>query len=183
MWDKSGLADNWLVDNQGYLQKDVDATSLDGTMTINIPLGVKIVDASGNPLTQISVAPIASSVAAPDGYQILKSFNFNPDGAKFDSGMKITVSFDPATVPAGKTVALAFYNETEGKWEFISGTNNGDSTATFEITHFSTYSLMSGITEKTTQTNIAMWVGIAAGILLLLLLAILLMRRRKTAKA
>jgi hypothetical protein len=147
MWDKGGLAENWFVDNQGYLQEDVDATSIDGTMTINIPKDTKILDSAGDPLTQISVAPIAPPAAAPEGYKILKSFDFNPDGAEFAPSIEITISFDPATVPEGKTVALAFYNETEGKWEFVSGTNNGNGTATFELTHFSAYSLMSISTQ------------------------------------
>ena len=149
MWDKNGLAENWFIDNQGYLLEDVDATSLDGTMTINIPKDTNVLDSAGNPLTQISVALIAPPATAPEGYKILKSFDFNPDGAQFDPCMKVTISFDPATVPEGQTVALAFYNEAKGKWEFVSGTNNGDGTATFELTHFSAYSLMFRNTQYT----------------------------------
>jgi hypothetical protein len=173
MWDKSGLAENWFVDNQGYLQKVVDVTSLDGTMTINIPLSAKIVDASGNPLAEMSVAPIASPAVAPKGYHILKSFHFLPDGAQFDPGMTITISFNASDVADGKTVVLAFYNETDGKWEFIEGTNNGDVTATFTITHFSVYSLMS----KTSTHSIWFWIAISGSGAIILLLAALLYRR------
>ena len=143
MWGAKGpLSDNWLVDNQGYLQKDVAAASIDGTMTINITQGTKILDSAGNPLANITVSPVAPPAAAPDGYQLLKSFDFNPDGAKFNPGISITISFNESDVPAGKTVALAFYNESEDKWEFVSGTDNGNGTATFELTHFSAYTLL-----------------------------------------
>jgi hypothetical protein len=182
MWDKSGLSDNWLLNDQGYLQKAVDATSLDGTMTIQIPLGAKIVDADGKPLTQISVTPIAPPDDAPEDYQILKSFNFNPDGAEFYPGMTITISVDTAEVADGETLVLAFYNETNSCWEFIFGVDNGDGTATFTLNHFSVYSLMSG-SAGGLPMSIWIWVLIAIGTLMILLVAILLGRRLQTAKA
>jgi hypothetical protein len=188
MWGAKGpLADNWLIDNQGYLQKDVDAASLDGTMTINISQGTKILDSAGNPLANITAALIDPPATAPDGYKILKSLDFTPNGAKFDPGITITISFNQSDVPAGKTVALACYNETSSGWEFVSGHDNGDGTATFVLSHFSTYSLMSGTAEKTstTTTTISPWIWILIGVgaLLVLLLAILLARRFQTAKA
>ena len=176
---KGPLSDNWLVDSQGYLQKAVDAISLDGTMTINISGDTKILDSAGNPLTNITVTPIEPPAAAPEGYQILKSFDFTPNGAQFDPGITITISFNPSDVPSGKTVALAFYNETEGKWEFVPGINNGDGTATFAVLHFSAYSLM--YQGEDTSLGIWPWIGITAALVAIAmaaLLTVLLQRRR-----
>jgi hypothetical protein len=111
-------------------------------MTINIAKGTKVLDSTLNSLTQISVAPIASPAEAREGYHIIKSFNFDPDGAQFAPGITVTVSFDASIVEDSETLVLAFYNETDDEWEFVEGTNNGDGTATFNITHFSVYALM-----------------------------------------
>jgi hypothetical protein len=155
------------------------AASLDGVVTIDMPQDTTLLDSAGNPLTNISVTPIAPPADPPADYQILKTFEFTPSGAQFNPGITITISFDPATVPAGKTVVIAFYNEATG-WEFIPGTINTDNTAVFTVTHFSAYSLMYNSAEK---TNIAMWIGIAIGVLLVLLVVILLMKRRQTTRA
>ena len=176
------MAGNWLVDKQGYLQKDVSATSLDETMTINIPKDTKILDSADNPLANISVTPIAPPAAAPDGYQILKTFDFTPNGATFDSGITIAIAFNPSEVPVAKTVVIAFYNVATGKWEFIPSTINADNAATFTVTHFSAYSLMYNSTEKSSATSIWIWVGLAAmslvALAMLTWLAVLLRRRR-----
>ena len=172
----------WVVNNQGVLQQSASAASLDGVVNIYIPADATLVDSAGNPLTNISVTPIAPPADPPADYQILKTFEFTPNGATFDPGITITISFDPATVPAGKTVVIAFYNAATANWEFIPGTINSDNTATFTVTHFSAYSLM--YHEKTSTTIAAwIWVLIGIGVLLVLLVAILLMRRRKTATA
>ena len=182
MWDQGNISGG-TVNNQGVLQQSASAASLDGVVNIYIPADATLVDSAGNPLTNISITPIAPPADPPADYQILKTFEFTPSGAQFNPGITITISFDPATVPAGKTVVIAFYNAATAKWEFIPGTINSDNTATFTVTHFSEYSLMYNGAAKS-STNVAMWVGIAVvGILLALLIAILLMRRRKTAKA
>jgi hypothetical protein len=182
MWDQGNLSGNWMVNNQGVLQQNASVSSLDSVVTVNIPKDATLLDSANNSLTQISITPIAPPADPPTDYQILKTFDFKPNGAQFDPGITITISFNPADVPPGKTVVIAFYNEATAKWEFTSGTINADNTATFTVTHFSAYSLMYNSAGKS-STNIAMWVGIAVGILLVLLLAILLMRRRHAAKA
>ena len=181
MWDQGNISGG-TVNNQGVLQQSASVSSLDGVVTIDIPLDATLLDSAGNPLTNISVAPIAPPADPPADYQILKTFAFTPNGATFDPGITITISFDPATVPAGKTVVIAFYNAATAKWEFITGTINADNTATFTVTHFSVYSLMYNNAAKS-STSVWIWVLIGIGALLVLLLAIWLLRRRQTAKA
>ena len=174
MGGKSDLFGDWNVNSLGILQNNVSASSSDSTITINIAKGTKVLDSTLYPLTQISIALVAPPVAVPEGYRILKSFNFTPDGAQFAPDIAVTVSTE------GKTVVLAFYNKTTGEWEFIEGTNNGDGTATFNITHFSTYSLAYK-TEKT-STGMWTWIGISAvalaALAMLTWLTVLLRRRR-----
>ena len=149
-------------------------------MTINIAKGTKVLDATLYALTQISVNSTVPPAETPDGYHIIKSFDFAPDGAQFAPGIAVTVSLDASEVAHGNTLVLAFYNKADGEWEFIEGTNNGDGTASFNITHFSTYSLA----YKTEKTSIGTWtwIGITAmalaALAMLTWLTVLLRRRR-----
>ena len=142
MWDNGELYGDWIVNSLGILQNDVIGSSFDGTMTISIANGTKVLDSTLFPLTQISVEPVEPPSDIPTGYHVIRSFNFAPDGAQFAPGITVTISFDTSGVTGDATLVLAFYNETDGEWEFVEGTNNGDGTATFAITHFSVYNLM-----------------------------------------
>lgn len=175
-----GPAENWPVDSQGYLQRNVDSTSLDGTMSIHIPSSTKMLDSSDNPLSEIHVETADPPADPPAGYHVLQAFNFNPDGATFNPGMNITISFNPSQVPTNKTVVLAFYNTSTGEWELIRGIINGNDTATFNITHFSVYTLMFR-TEKNSPVS-GMIVSIVAGIAVVLALVMLVIKRRRPHK-
>jgi hypothetical protein len=177
MWDKSGLSGNWIVNSLGILQNDVNGSSLDTTLTIKISKGTELLNDVGKPLSELSVAPIDPPDDPPDGYHLLSSFNFTPDGAKFDPGITITLSFDASALENGETLVLAFYNETDGTWEFIEGTDNGDGTATFNITHFSVYYLLSRSAENTSTPPIWIWIVIGGAVAAILLLAVLIYRR------
>jgi hypothetical protein len=142
MWDNGEMSGDWTVNSLGVLQNDVSGSSLDGAMTISIANGTKVLDSTLFPLTQISVEPVEPPSDIPTGYHIIRSFNFAPDGAQFAPGITVIISFDTSGVTNGTVLVLAFYNETDGEWAFIEGTNNGDGTATFTVTHFSVYSLM-----------------------------------------
>ena len=164
------------------MQQNVNLSSLDGSVNIYIPADATLRDSvGGNPLTNISVTPIAPPADPPADYYILKTFEFTPSGAQFDPGITITISFDPATVPDGKTVVIYCYSATTG-WQAIPGTVHADGTATFTVTHFSAYSLM--YNEKTSKPiSPWIWVLIGVGVLLVLLIVILLIMRFKTKPA
>jgi len=191
MWGHIGPADNWPLDSQGYLQRNVDTTSLDGTVSIHIPSGTEMLDSSDNPLNEIRVETADPPANPPAGYHVLQAFAFNPDGATFNPGMKITISFDPSEITLDKILVLAFYNETAGEWELIRGTINENDTATFNISHFSVYALMyqddsspatvSGHKDKGLSTNqlIALVVVAALAAASIATLIILQIKRRR----
>jgi len=165
------------------LLEGVNATSSDGSVRLDIASGTTLLDANSSAVSEITVEPVTAPATAPEGYTILKSFAFTPEGATFNPGITITISFDASSVPAGGTVALAYYRASTGTWEFVTGMNNGDGTATFTLTHFSDYTLMyRGATKAASSSNVALWIGIAVAVILVLLVIVLLMRR-KPAKA
>ena len=152
------------------MQRNVDTTSLDGTMSIHIPSGTEMLDSSDNPLNEIHVESADPPADPPTGYHVLQALDFNPDGATFNPCMEITISFDPSETPSDKILVLAFYNETTGEWELIRGIINENDTATFNITHFSVYTLMFRTEKNSLGTGII--VSIAAGIAIALALVI-----------
>jgi hypothetical protein len=57
----------------------------------------------------------------------------------FNKPMTITIKYDASLVSDGDKVGVYYYNEQDGKWEYVGGIANGDGTITFTIDHFSIY--------------------------------------------
>jgi uncharacterized delta-60 repeat protein len=63
-------------------------------------------------------------------------FAFTPHGTTFAVPVTVTMPFDPALVPAGRTPAL-FKTNAQNQWVQVAGANFGASTVTGQITSFS----------------------------------------------
>ena len=131
-----------MIDSHGLLQREITIASPDDEVTVHIPSGTAVLDEYGDPLNEISVVSTEPPSAVPEDYHLLKAFNFSPDGAIFDPGMEIVISFDPAEVPKDGIVVLAFFNVNKGEWQLIEGEVNPSGIAAFTIAHFSTYALV-----------------------------------------
>ena len=153
-WDipKSPLM-QWGQGSNGQLLEDVEATSLDGMVTVHMSAGTKIVDYDGNPISQILVTllyPLSEESLSgplpdpPDGYSLISAFDFEPDGTQFiGSGIQITLTYDPESISEGDNPVIAFFNEGTGLWEFISGVPGpGDNEITFTTDHFTIYAIL-----------------------------------------
>jgi len=153
-WDtaKSPLM-QWSQGSDGALLQNVEATSLDGVVTVHISAGTKVLDSDGNPISQILVSllyPLSEGSssgpppAPPDGYSLISAFDFTPEGTQFiGSGIQITLNYDPASIAEGSTPVIAFFNEGTGSWEFISGVPGpGDNQVTFTTNHFTIYAIL-----------------------------------------
>jgi len=169
------------------VQGDIELSSPDQSLTLSIADGTKITGADGGLVQSISASPIAPPAGYP-GYHILKAFDFEPAGASFDPGITITISFNEADVPTGATLLLALYNETAGEWMLVAGCNNDNGTATFEISHFSIYSLIydddspspasAGPGDKGLSSNELIATGIAAALIAALIVALVIHQMR-----
>ncbi|MFA5374652.1 MAG: hypothetical protein WC455_02695 [Dehalococcoidia bacterium] len=142
--------DNWTVCADGSCDRgDVNfwGTTLDtfwavsDDITIHIPKFTKMKGPEGSRLLSLGADKI-DPPPAPDGYQVLAAFEFDPSGATFDPGITINIKFDPEDVPAGKTPVIAYFNEATGEWEFIEGTITEDGQAVFTLTHCSIYGVL-----------------------------------------
>ena len=190
----------WEVTREGIFLRDAVITSEDGSVTIFIPSQTKGLGPDGKSIFKITADPI-DPPPAPEGMHILAAFDFEPDGATFSPGIQITIAFDPAEVGEGETVAIAFYNEATGVWDFVEGTVNPDGTASFNVDHFTVFAVLTDTADQSatdvtaTPTaasaassihesggiSTAAWIGIAVGIILAIgILCLLLLRWRRS---
>lgn len=119
-----------------------DIWAVFGDVSVFIPEYTKLEGPDGGRLTGFNAQKISDPPAAPEGYEVLAAFNFDPDGATFDPAISINIKFDAEDVASGETPVIAYYNETTGEWEFIEGTIE-DGQAVFSMTHCSIYGVLS----------------------------------------
>jgi len=119
--------------------------AISDNVQISIDKYTKIEGPDGRRFNRLTANKMADPPEAPDGYEVLAAFKFDPSGATFDPAITINVRFDPAAVDSGKTPVLAYYNEATGKWEFIEGTITGDGQAVFHMEHCSIYGVLSPV--------------------------------------
>jgi hypothetical protein len=192
----------WEVTQEGVFLRDAVITSEDGSVTIFIPSQTKGLGPDGKPIFKITADPI-DPPPAPEGMHILAAFDLEPDGATFSPGIQITIAFDPTEVAAGETVAIAFYNEATGTWDFVEGTVNTDGTASFNVDHFTVFAVLTDMadqsatdaastpaptttsaashTDESEGISTAAWIGIAVGMILAIgILCLLLLRWRRS---
>jgi hypothetical protein len=153
-WDIPKLSlMKWGQSSDGALLQNVEATSLDGLVTIHIAEGTRVIDADNEPLSQILVTllhPLSEENLPeplpdpPDGYSLIAAFDFEPDGTQFiGSGIQITLTYEPESVSEGDAPVIAFFNEQTSQWEFISGIPGpGDNEVTFTTDHFTIYAIL-----------------------------------------
>jgi len=114
-----GTVASLLITTEGKLLEDIVITSPDGVSTLNIPAGTWLMNPDGTPVTDIGdfqILPIGG-VTAPDGYQLIGSaYQLTPPGITFAPDATLTISYDPAEIPEGSTLVIAYFDETTGTW-------------------------------------------------------------------
>lgn len=181
-WDvpKSALM-QWGQGSDGTLLENVEATSIDGLVTILIAAGTQVLDTDGETLSQIFVTllyplfieyPSESLPDVPDGYSLIEAFDFQPTGTQFiNSGIQIVLTYDSSSISEGQTPVIAFFNEGIGSWEFIAGIlGPSENEIIFTTDHFTIYAVFVKLPESlspvlpdmiTSSSNI-WWIALAA---------------------
>ena len=110
-------------------------TATDGTRVV-FPSGALLSDAV------VTIAPLAKAPTLASAVVAGTAFDFGPQGASFAKPVAITLSFDPAKWPAGKTAAqVLIYTAPTGSNEFsvLEGSPVDATHVTATTTHFSTF--------------------------------------------
>jgi hypothetical protein len=129
----------------GATQTNVQLKSDDDRLSIDIASGTYLRDKVGNALGALSVGSLDSPPAPPSGSVLVTAYNFGPDGAVFDPGINLTLSYDPKTLPAGareEELYTAWWNGTN--WQALTGTvNTAARTVSVKVNHFTQFALIS----------------------------------------
>jgi len=144
-FDIGGTKASWNTSSTGVIPQAVNVVSADGEINVHIPAGTTALNGEGEPLDELNMSSTAAYPAAFGDRTVIAAFNFDPDGAAFNPGIEITLTYDPDTIPAGvneSSLIIAVYDESSEGWEYITGVvNTVANTITFTVRHFTTFTL------------------------------------------
>jgi len=115
--------------------------SLGSDASINIPAGAL----KGATSVNVTIQKVSEPQAFPAGFKLMGSvYEFKVGGSAeytFNKPVSLTFSFDPASVPAGETPSVYYYDEASAQWVNLGGTvSNG--TITLTINHFTCFAVL-----------------------------------------
>ena len=142
------------INAQGVFTLDVVAWSDDRAVAFVIGTTTKGVDATGAPLTQISILGTTNAPALPAGARIVGlAYNFEQSGAVFTPTVPVRFSYNPALLPAGlaeSSLQIAYFDTVLNVWVPLPTTidiNNHFIIA--QVAHFTTYAVTYGVPAVT----------------------------------
>lgn len=191
---------SYFLDPAGRATVVITLTSTNGLVTMNIPSGTLVLDAQGNPLTNIQIV-VLSTPPPPPGYVLVgRAYDCLPDGATFQPAMTLTFRYYEPSVPRGaneQDLVLAYWDGEQ--WVNLPTTvDAAANTATVEVTHFTPFALLieappeeappegalpeetppEGTSPEAEPLNIWIVVGIIAAVIVVGLIIFMLVRRR-----
>jgi hypothetical protein len=158
--DTLGSVQAYPVSPDGALLVNVSQTSLDGSLTVEIPAGTLVLGPDGTPAYQHYsryfhtvdpdvVATVAGTPPAPSGGKIVRAYQLTPHGLTFKgNSATISTNYKPGDVPQGTTLTWAFYDETAGKWTdletggYVAAGTTVPNSAACRTTHFTYFALI-----------------------------------------
>jgi len=135
------------VRSDGVFTQGVSGQSQDGKCILSINTGTKGLTASGQALSQITVAPMTSPPSPPTQSSVIGLvYNLGPDGASFDPPITLTFSYSDSLVPQGvdeKKLVIATWDTAVGRWlELPSTVDPVANTISARVSHFSAYTTL-----------------------------------------
>ena len=149
------------TNSRGLVIQDLLVSAGDGTGDLEVPAGSVALDAGGDPLRDVTIAP--SSLSSADGGSGFAfagyAYTCGPDGATFAPAADLVFAFTEAEwaelVADGRPLVVTYYNEETGLYEELPTTVDAAShTVTAKVTHFSSFVLMYGA-EAVVATPVA----------------------------
>jgi len=145
----------------GEVSESVTVRTGDGVGLLTVGEGTHARDASGNPLSEVTIAraDAAGLPPTPPGTAIGFALNCGPAGATFDPPVTITYTLseeeweeigDPATL------SVMWYNPGTGEWQEVPATvDPATRTVTAQVSHFSLFTLVWAVASPATATTSA----------------------------
>ena len=145
--DVLGKKHTLITDYIGGVYKSVEATSPDGTLTMNIPKNTVIKDKNGRGLHTLNVAVNDNPPPTPEDKNIIGlTYDFEPAGATFNPPITLSFKYDPKTLPEGiaeEGLVLAFFDKEAGEWiELECTVDTENHTITALVSHFTDFAIL-----------------------------------------
>ena len=104
----------------GSLAVPLLATSPDGTASLKIDKGTKVLDAAGKPMDKLTIRTIDSQPLPllPDTIRVGDIYSLTPSDLVFDKPATLTLSFSSSEVPEG-TLSLTMVYGSETSWHEV----------------------------------------------------------------
>jgi hypothetical protein len=168
-----------IVDTSGVFEVSANLASSDSNAVITIDAGTTGLNSDNSPLSTITVTRQATPPAPPAGSYFLGiGYDFGPNGATFSKPVRITITYNPAELPAGVSetnLVLAYYDTATKQWVTIPGgiVNTADHTITVSVSHFTLFSVMSPKVTTTTTKPANNTKGLLITLLVLMLIILI----------
>lgn len=134
------------IDSNGKFVVQATALSDDSLAEITIPKDTIGRTVDGNPVTEISMVSMATQPTMPAELSAVGLvYEFGPDGATFDPGITVTVTYTDDDIPAGKSESdlVIAYQDDSGAWVNLPSTvDTVNNTVTAQTTHFTPYAVV-----------------------------------------
>jgi hypothetical protein len=138
-----------IVTGSGRFLQQVEATSSDGMVRINISKDTIGTNKLGQPLSRLTIREMTNPPALPaDTCIVGLPYEFGPAGATFDPPVTLTIKYDPSRLPEGvseNNLRIATWDAATQQWIKLECTVDIESnTITAYISHFSIYTIVAG---------------------------------------
>ncbi len=141
-FDLSGV-----IDGDGVVQEDIEYSTPDGTMGLEISSGTTARTGDGAPLQSVEVEVICVDIPPPmaGDYMVECAYDLAPEGATFDPPIMIVVHYDLALAPkafAEESLVIAYYDVPIGQWVWLpSAVDTENHAITAEANHFTKFAV------------------------------------------
>jgi uncharacterized protein YlaI len=128
-----------------------DCTACDAV--VEIEADTTILDQDNNPtITQLTCQEAEIPSDIPEDVHIVVMADFGPDGTQFSSPVRITMSYDPGTLPEGvieDSLVVAYY-DSDGNWVYLTNIiiDTINHTVSGEIDHFTLFAVLGQVEEE-----------------------------------
>lgn len=131
--------------NTGVTQGNARLKTSDGMATLNIPANTRLQTPGGTPVTALTAASLTTAPPnPPPRHTVTLAVDFGPDGATFNPPITVSMTYDPATLPAGARedkLSVAYWDGAN--WVKLNSTvDTATRTITARISHFTTFGVL-----------------------------------------
>ncbi len=155
--DLFGTKNEFTVDSQGKLKREVNLSSADGRISLSLNEGTLLLDKEGEPLKVIGVAIDSNLPTLPgDAFIVGAVYDFRPEGADFNPPIILTLSYDPGELPEGigeRDVYIACYQDGEWGKLLYKNVDTESHEVTTQIGHFARFAVLAPKERPTSDVS------------------------------